>query len=140
MHSSHILTWNFQIAHIFTWNFQIAFLTAYLVFLRRSKWAFEISWKHFVPNSGVATSLAEIVDDKKWRSAWVVINPDKHSWYIIERCYWKLNVKTIPSEEKKCWLENDLCLPPIEGKEIPRCPTTWLNNRIMRAAQKLIWN
>ena len=41
------------------------------------------------PNSGVGTSLAEIVDDAKWRSAWVVINPCKHSWYIIE-CYYRI--------------------------------------------------
>ena len=41
--------------------------------------------KTFGPNSGVATNLAEIADDKKWRSAWVAINPRKHSWYIIER-------------------------------------------------------
>ena len=45
--------------------------------------------KTFGPNSGVATSLAETVDDKKWRSAWVVINPGKHSWYMIEHYYWK---------------------------------------------------
>ena len=31
-----------------SWNFQIAFLTAYLVFTIRSKWAFEKSWKHLV--------------------------------------------------------------------------------------------
>ena len=29
------------------------------------------------------------------------INADKHSWYIIEPYYWKLNEKTIPFEEKK---------------------------------------
>ena len=57
--------------------------------------------KTFGPNSGVATSLAEIVNDKKWRSAWIVINPGKHSWYIIELYYWKLNEKVIQSEEKK---------------------------------------
>ena len=50
--------------------------------------------KTFGPKRGVATSLAEIVDDKKWRSTWVAINPGKHSWYswyIIKRYYWKLN-------------------------------------------------
>ena len=36
---------------------------------------FQKVMKTFGPNSGVATSLAEIVDDKKWRSSWVVINP-----------------------------------------------------------------
>ena len=35
--------------------------------------------KTFDPKSRVTTSLVEIVDDKKWKSAWVVINPGKHS-------------------------------------------------------------
>ena len=83
MHFSHIFPWNFQIAHIFTWNFQIAFLTAYLVFPRRSKWAFEKSWKHFGPNSGVVASLAEIVDDKKWRSLMV------YNWALLLEVEWK---------------------------------------------------
>ena len=81
------------------------------------------------PYSGVATSLAKIVDDKKSRSAWLSINSEKHSWYIIERCYWKLNEKVIPSNEKK----------EFEDEEILRSPTAWLNNRIMDAAQKLIF-
>ena len=57
--------------------------------------------KTFGPNSGVTINLAEIVDDKKWKSAWVVINPGKHSWYIIERYYWKLNKKAIRLRRKK---------------------------------------
>ena len=61
--------------------------------------------KIFVSYSGVATSLAEIVDDKKLKSAWLVINPGKHSWYIIERYYWKLNEKAIPFMEKKDLLD-----------------------------------
>ena len=56
----------------------------------------------FGPYSRVVTSLAEIVDGKKWRLAWLIINPDKHSCrYIIERYYCKLNEKAIPFEEKK---------------------------------------
>ena len=35
--------------------------------------------KTFGPNSEVATNLVEIVDDKKWRSALVVISPGKRS-------------------------------------------------------------
>ena len=34
--------------------------------------------KTFGPNSTVATDLAELIDDKKWRSTWVVINSGKH--------------------------------------------------------------
>ena len=67
--------------------------------------------KIFCPNSRFETSLAEIVDDKKWRFTWVVIYPGKNSWYIIESYYWKLNAKAIPSVEKKYelyWLKSDL--------------------------------
>ena len=42
--------------------------------------------KTFSPKIRVATSLAEIVS-----------NPGEHSWNIIERYYWKLNEKAIPS-------------------------------------------
>ena len=97
--------------------------------------------KTFGPNYGVATSLAEIVDDKKWRPKWVIINPDKHSWYIIERYYWKLNEKAIPSEKKKdklYWLKNDLYHLHFEDEEILLSPTAWLNDRIMNTVQKLI--
>ena len=64
--------------------------------------------KTFGPNNGVATSLAEIVDDKKWRSAWFAINSGKNSRYLIKCYYWKLNENAISSEEKKdklYWLE-----------------------------------
>ena len=40
--------------------------------------------KTFGPNSGVATILAEIVDNKKWRSAWVVISPLTANVLLIE--------------------------------------------------------
>ena len=33
--------------------------------------------KMFGPSCGVVTSLVEIVQDKKWRSAWLVINHEK---------------------------------------------------------------
>ena len=76
------------------------------------------------------------------RSAWVAFNHGKHSWYIIERYYWKLNEKSILSVEKKdklYWLRNDLCHFHFEDEEILQSPTAWLNDRIMNAAQKLIY-
>ena len=54
--------------------------------------------KTFDPYRGVATTMVEIVDYKKWRSTWLAIYPDKQSWYIIERYYCKLHKKTIPFE------------------------------------------
>ena len=97
--------------------------------------------KIFGPNREVATSLAEIVDDKKWRFVWVVTNTAKHSSYIIELYYWKLNEKAILSEEKKdklYWLKNDLCPLHFQDEEMLWSPTAWLNDRIMDATQKLI--
>ena len=67
--------------------------------------------KIFGPFSGVAISLAEIVDDKKWKFAWLVIKPKVQSWYTIERYYWKSPAKAIPVKEKKVdvyWLKNGL--------------------------------
>ena len=99
--------------------------------------------KIFGPLSGVAISLAKIVDNKKWKSAWLVINPEVHNWYTIERYYWKSSgkAKAIPFEEKKVegyWLKNGLYHLYLQDKEILRSPTAWLNDRIMDAAQKLI--
>lgn len=100
--------------------------------------------KKFDPETGVPTSLTEIFDDKKWRSTWVAINPGKHSWYswyMIKRCYWKLNEsQSVWGEKKLYWLKNDLCHFHFEDKEILRSPTTWLNDRIMDAAQKFVCN
>ena len=98
--------------------------------------------KTFGPYSGEARNLAQIFDDKKWKSAWLIINPDKHSWYITERYYWKCNEKAIPFEEKNdklCWLENDLHNLHFKDEEILQSLMRWLNNRIVDVAQKLIY-
>ena len=94
--------------------------------------------KTFCPNSGVATSLAEIVDDRKWRSVCVLIKPGKHSWYIIKHYYWKLNKKPFCLRKKLYWLKNDLYQLYFKDKEILGSPMAWLINCIMDAAQKLI--
>ena len=86
--------------------------------------------KTFGPNSGFETGLAKIVDDKKWRSEWVVINPRKHWWYIMIRYYWK--------KDKLYWLKNDLYHLHFEDVKIPRSPTALLRDSITDATQKLI--
>ena len=95
--------------------------------------------KIFGPYGGIARSLAEIVD-KKSRSGWLVINPEKYSWYIVENYYLKSNEKIIPSTEKKDkihWLKNLYHLQ-FKDEEILRSPTAWLNKRIMDATQKIL--
>ena len=59
---------------------------------------------------------------------------------IIELCYWKLNEKAIPFEEKKdklYWLQNNLY--HFDEEEIIRSSTLLLNDHIIDAAQKLIY-
>ena len=61
--------------------------------------------------------------------------------HLIKRYYWKLNEKAIPSKEKKgkiYWLKNDLYHLHFEDQEVLRSLTTWLNDCIMDASQKLI--
>ena len=57
--------------------------------------------KMFGPFSGVAMSLASIVNDKKWKSAWLIIRPEKHSSFTVERSYWKSSAKVISVEKKE---------------------------------------
>ena len=47
-------------------------------FCNKIKMSVHKMMKTFSPNSGVATSLPEIVDDKKWRSDWFIIKPSKN--------------------------------------------------------------
>ena len=51
----HLSKINMHFFHIFTWNFQIAFLTAYLVFTIRLKWAFAKLWKQLVRKANLLT-------------------------------------------------------------------------------------
>ena len=79
--------------------------------------------------------------DRKWKLAWLVIIPKKHSWYVVERYYWKSSAKVIPVEGeniKVYWLEDNLYYLPTEDKQILLSPTAWLNNNIADAAQELI--
>ena len=91
--------------------------------------------------SGVALSLSGIIDAHNWRSAWLILNPEEHSWYQIEKIYWK----SCSSDEKDenavtdaFWIKNDLYNLLHEDLEILRSKTSWLNDRIMDAAQQLI--
>ena len=34
--------------------------------------------------SGLASQLSNCIDDKKYRSSWLVLTPGKHSWYTID--------------------------------------------------------
>ena len=107
--------------------------------------------------SVVALRLADIIHDNKWRSAWLVLFPEEHIWYSVDRIYWKRpNSKTTDlvindedkenmppgedNEEGHYWLKNKLYNLKNEDKGILLSSSTWLNDRILDAAQKLICN
>ena len=72
-------------------------------------------------NSGLLLRLSEIIDNGKWKSAWVLLLKAKRkSWYIIDRIYWKgrkcdisvihidVGKDTVDAKEEEFWLRNDL--------------------------------
>ena len=46
----------------------------------------------FGKSSGLASKLSNCIGDKKWRSSWLILTPAKHSWYTIDRIFWKTKV------------------------------------------------
>ena len=107
--------------------------------------------KLFGQLSGVSLRISEIVNNRKWKSSWLVLEREELSWYRISKVYWKSkkgssvpNLIVIddgddeaPSDEK-LWIRNELYLLEKEDFEILHSKTAWLNDRIMYAAQRLI--
>ena len=105
--------------------------------------------------SGVTLRLVDIINDNKWRSAWLLHFPEEHIWYNVDRIYWKSpkskttdlvtnteDKENMPpgedNEEDHYWLKNELYNLKNDDKGILLFSSTWLNDRIMDAAQKLI--
>ena len=107
--------------------------------------------KCFGENSGLLLSLSEIIDNGKWKSAWVLLLKAKRkSWYIIDRIYWKGRKCDIPvihiddekdavdAKDEEFWLRNDLYYLKMKEKQILMSDKAWLNDNIMDAAQRLL--
>ena len=45
--------------------------------------------KFFREFCGASLFISEVIKDKKWKSAWVLLEPEKHSMYHICNFYWK---------------------------------------------------
>lgn len=94
--------------------------------------------------------LAHIIDRKKWKSAWLILNPDPISrefCYCIDRIFWNNEYKEKgkkehilqrdKNDEEVFWLQNELYNLKLKDLEILLC-NDWLNDRIMDAVQKII--
>ena len=43
--------------------------------------------KSFVQRSELIMRVAEMIVNKNWKSAWLILLPDRNSWYTIQRIY-----------------------------------------------------
>ena len=43
--------------------------------------------RHFRPNSGAIDDVSKAIENKNWRSAWLLIEKQKYSWFVIDRVF-----------------------------------------------------
>ena len=84
----------------------------------------------FGVSSGICKSISQHIGDRKWKSAWLVLRPDEHSWFIMERVFWK--------NSHTWWVKNDQYNLTKEEKDILLDDRSRLNDNLIDAAQKLI--
>ena len=81
--------------------------------------------------------------ERIWKSAWLILSPQKHSLFTTDRLYWKGDRKAMEisddSNSSKVWLKTADYLLTEKEKNIFLSDTEWLNDNIMDAAQKLIY-
>ena len=118
-----------------------------------------VSIRKIINVFGVACSailkLCEIIGDKKWKSAWLVLERGRYSTFFVHRYFWKCSQKaaTMPilikdddlvsngdcqSPLEVFWLSNELYNLKNDDDIILSSETEWMNDRIMDAVQKLI--
>ena len=56
----------------------------------------KVSWQKitaaFGSASGVAMDIAQYAE-RNWRSAWLILSRQEYSWFIIDRVYWRKQIK-----------------------------------------------
>ena len=102
----------------------------------------------FGEHSDVSIRILEVVNNRKWKSSWLLLESEKHSMYRIRKVYWKSIKNPIaikdeasnkaPNKEEQFWVRNNLYFLKNEDANILKSQTAWLNDHIMDAAQKLI--
>ena len=45
--------------------------------------------KSFGQGNGLIMRVAELIGIKNWKSIWLIILPDRNSWYTIQIIYWQ---------------------------------------------------
>lgn len=99
--------------------------------------------RHFGIGSSAIDEVRKAIGNKNWRSAWLVIERQKHSWFLINCIFWKKKIDTNDEPDAKVgsnqeWLHNRLYILSQEDKKVLLSECAWLNDQLMDAAQKLI--
>ena len=55
--------------------------------------------KLFGQNSWLLSDISNIVKEKKWKSAWLILCKGKYLWYIMYKLHWKKAVESYAKEE-----------------------------------------
>ena len=94
----------------------------------------------FGKSSGLASQLSNCIGDKKWKSSWLILTPEKYSWYTMTRIFWKTKSNESSNSERipVTWINNELYELKESDKEILEGSDCWLNNNLIDAGQKLI--
>ena len=93
---------------------------------------------HFGEHCGASLLISEVVNNRKWKSSWLLLEPEKHSMYRIRKFYWIVTDNEAPSKGEEFWIHNELYYLKSEDANILHSENAWFNDRIIDAAQKLI--
>ena len=91
--------------------------------------------------------VSKAIGNKNWRSAWLLIEKRKYRWFVTDRVFWKEKKKVNTIQESDMviyvhldeWLHNRMYILTHKDKEVLLSKDEWLNDLLMDAAQKLIY-
>ena len=95
----------------------------------------------FGKSSGLASQLLNCIGDKKRKSSWLIVTPEKYSWYTMTGISCKIKSNESPNSQRipTIWMNKELYkLKESDKKEILEGSDCWLNNNLMDEGQKLI--
>ena len=89
----------------------------------------------FGKSNGLASQLSNCIGDKKWKFSWLILTPEKYSWYTMIWIFWKIKSNKLPNSQRipAIWITNELFELKESDKEILEDSDCWLNDDLMIA-------
>ena len=85
--------------------------------------------------SGLASQLSNYIGNKKWKFSWLILIPEKYSWFTMTRIFWKIKSKNCLTLREFLQYGSETNFMSLRNCVKIDC---WLNNNLMDADQKLI--